>query len=343
MIDELHCFEKKHLDLESCPKKNGRYVNPHIDTIHRRWVDYLLWQVGHFDRDSGPRTVPKEFSYPNPHETPDLNKPTVSWINHSSFHLNYLGVNFLTDPILARRCSPVPFLGPKRKHAPSISVDKLSEIDFVLVSHNHYDHLDKETIKIIAKNNPMCVFVAPLGVKKLLVKLGCMHVIELGWWDFQEISISQRLKIRFTATPSQHFSGRGLLDGNKTLWCGFALEFFEDLELVKKFYFVGDTGYNPYDFKTIGETFGGFDLSLIPIGTYLPYQFMAPVHICPEKAVAIHQDVKSKLSLGMHWKTFKLSDEELHAPPYDLYVEMNKANLDPMTFRALDPGQVINW
>ena len=108
-------------------------------------------------------------------------------------------------------------------------------------------------------------------------------------------------------------------------------------------YFVGDTGYNPYDFKNIGEVFGSIDLSLIPIGTYLPYSFMAPVHICPEKAVKIHMEVGSKLSVGMHWKTFKLSEEKQHQPPFDLYQNMLENDLDPLSFRAIDPGQSINW
>lgn len=343
MNEELEFVEKAIISHQPCPKKHGRYINPHIDNIRRRWVDYLIWQSGKYDHENMRPMPPKDFLYPNPAIIFDEQQPAVSWLNHSSFHLQYQGINFYTDPIFSQRCSPFRFFGPKRRHQPPLPLKDLKEVDFVLISHNHYDHLDKPTVLEILKNNPHVTFVVPQGLKQWFFNLGCMHVIELAWWESQEIKISDVLKVRFISVPSQHFSGRGLFDGNKTLWCGFVVQFYEDLELRKQFYFVGDTGYNEQDFKVIGETFGGFDLSLIPIGTYIPYTFMSPVHICPVKSVAIHQEVKSKLSIGMHWKTFKLSDERQMQPPYDLFLAMKEANLDPETFRVLHPGQRINW
>ncbi|MCH9631675.1 MAG: hypothetical protein S4CHLAM37_17000 [Chlamydiia bacterium] len=215
----------------------------------------------------------------------------------------------------------------------------------VLVSHDHYDHLDRSTIKEIVAHNPNVLFIVPKGLKKWFEKRGITNIHELSWWEssFAHFPEQNDLSIQITAVPSQHFSGRGILNKNKTLWCGFVVKFYESGVLQKTMYFVGDTGYNPYDFKNIGEVFGSFDLSLIPIGTYLPYSFMAPVHICPEKAVKIHMEVNSKLSIGMHWKTFKLSEEMQHQPPFDLYQNMLDNKLDPLRFRAIDPGQSINW
>ena len=343
MNEELDFTEKAIINHQPCPKKHGRYINPYITNTRRRWIDYLIWQSGKYDHENMRPMPPKDFLYPNPEAIVELKQPIVSWINHSSFHIDYQGINFYTDPIFSKRCSPFGFLGPKRRHQNPLSLKDLKEVDFVLISHNHYDHLDKSTVIEILKNNPNVTFIVPQGLKPWFFNLGCMHVIELSWWESQEVKISESLKVRFISVPSQHFSGRGLFDGNKTLWCGFVVQFYEDLELKKQFYFVGDTGYNKHDFKAIGETFGGVDLCLIPIGTYIPYTFMSPVHICPVKSVAIHQEVKSKLSIGMHWKTFKLSDEGQMQPPYDLFLAMKEANLDPETFRVLLPGQRINW
>ena len=140
--------------------------------------------------------------------------------------------------------------------------------------------------------------------------------------------------------PAQHFSGRTFWDQNKTHWNGYVIE---SLISKKKFYFVGDTGYNEVDFKQIGKAFSPIDLSLIPIGTYIPRRFMAPIHCSPEDAVSIHQDVASRLSLGMHWKTFHLSDEPLERPPFDLFCAMKQKNLPFDTFLPIDVGTYVNW
>ena len=145
---------------------------------------------------------------------------------------------------------------------------------------------------------------------------------------------------RITAVPSQHFSGRTLFDKNKTLWNGYVVE---EIATGKTFYFVGDTGYNPFHFKQIGKRFPKIDLSLIPIGTYVPKKFMSPVHCSPYEAVEIHLDVKSRFSLGMHWNTFRLSDEPLERPPYDLYLAMKEKKLPFDTFLPIEIGAPINW
>ena len=138
--------------------------------------------------------------------------------------------------------------------------------------------------------------------------------------------------------PTQHFSGRNLFDRNRSLWNGYVV-----VQGDKKFYFVGDTGYNPYDFKEIGRRFAPIDLSLIPIGTYVPIEFMSPVHSSPYDGVEIHCDVGSRLSLGMHWNTFCLSEEPFNRPPYDLYLAMKKKNLSCDTFLPVNIGVRVNW
>lgn len=343
MREELEESRKLSASYLPCPKKRGKFFNPHIKNIRRRLWDYLLWQSGKYDKENTLPKAPMDFCYPNPAALVDDKGSWVRWINHSSFYLSYQGVRFFTDPIFSKRCSPVKFVGPRRLHDPCVSEEDLIAADYVLISHDHYDHLDKSSVLEIIKANPFVFFIVPEGVKKRFFKWGITNVIEVSWWESHEFYVKKDLKIRITAVPSQHFSGRGLFDGNSTLWCGYVVQFFHGLALDKQFYFVGDTGYNPFDFQSIGQAFGEMDLSLIPIGTYIPFTFMSPVHICPTKAVAIHQEVKSKLSVGMHWRTFKLSDEGLMQPPYDLYLAMKDANLDPLAFRVLDPGQCINW
>ena len=312
---------------------SNRFINPYIDNNMRRKKDIIKWQLGYYNDPAFPTAPPADFIYPNPKKKIDEDQPHVTWINHCSFMIHMDGLNILTDPIWGERCSPFSFFGPKRQHNPPIDLDELPKIDLVLISHDHYDHLDEWTVKRLFRRFPDIQWVVPLRLKKWFEKRGMIKVIGLGWWQRGKIG-----SLTVTAVPCQHFSGRGLFDSDRTLWVGYVVE-----SEKKRMYFVGDTGYNPYDFKMIGEAFKSMDLSLIPIGTYVPHKFMDPVHIDPSKATAIHQEVGSKLSVGMHWMTFRLSGENQHQPPYDLYLSMQEADLDPIDFRILEPGQTINW
>lgn len=269
----------------------------------------------------------------------------VTWVNHSTFLIQIEGVHILTDPIWSDRCSPLKKLGPKRHHPPPFRISELPRIDYVLISHNHYDHLDKDSVLKLFKRFPEITWIVPMGVKAWFLKKGISKILELSWWD--EFSIASKshphLNLKVTAVPSQHFSGRRGYDLNQTLWVGWVVECERQKKPLKRFYFVGDTGYNHYDFKKIGEKWGSMDLSLIPIGSYSPRKFMSPVHIDPQSAVQIHQEVGSHLSIGMHWKTFRLSDESPHQPPYDLFVSLQKRGIDPLSFLVLEPGHAINW
>lgn len=321
-----------------------KFYNPYIQNIRRRPLDFLLWKLGHYEDLLPHGKAPEGFSYPIPKIEVDADKPKVTWINHCTFLVEFQSFNLLTDPIWSERCSPVPFIGPKRWHKPPIELNHLPKIDMVLISHNHYDHLDRRTVSFLNKKFPKIIWIVPKGLRSWFYKMGAERVKELIWWEEKYYLFPMhKLELIVSSVPAQHHSGRGLFDANKSLWSGYVLRFIKRNEMKKSLYFVGDTGYNPYDFKKIGEKFKTIDLALCPIGTYKPYRFMQTVHLSPEEAVCIHKDVGASLSLGMHWKTFKLSEEEMHRPPYDLYLAMEKHKLNPATFLPIEPGVTVNW
>lgn len=316
------------------------FVNPHCSNIRRSLLDAILWGLGYFKDPEPIQPVPDNFDYPNPKVAIDRSQPTVCWINHTTCLLQIDGITLLTDPVWSDRCSPLNFFGPRRHHAPPIPLEGLPPIDYVLLSHDHYDHLDKPTMMKLAARNPNCTYFVPLGVGAWFKRHGISRIVELDWWESFETPGG---RISFHCVPAQHFSGRGAINQNTTLWCGWVARFERKVGERKQLYFVGDTGYNAYDFLAIGETFGGFDLSLIPIGAYSPREFMSPVHVHPEESVAIHLDANSRLSVATHWKTFRLSGEPANQPPYDLYRALQEVEEPVEKFRVLEPGQVINW
>lgn len=319
--------------------KLGWYINPYQKKIRRGLTHFVLWQLGYYKDPRPLHPIPEGFRFPNEKKDVDLAKPLVTWVNHSTFWVRLDGKSFLMDPIWSERCSPFPFGGPKRRHPPPFSLDQLDVLDFVIISHNHYDHLDKYTIAYLNKQHADVTWIVPKGVKKWfahdLPSVQQSRIIELDWWGTFETE-----GFWFTAVPAQHFSGRGFFDRNRSLWMGCAVE---SKKSNKRFYFAGDTGYNPYDFKEIGKRLGSFDLGMIPIGVYSPRRFMKAVHVNPEESVLIHQEVQSKLSVGGHWGTFNLSSEPLDRPPYDLYCALQKQEISTKEFRVLNPGQTINW
>jgi L-ascorbate metabolism protein UlaG (beta-lactamase superfamily) len=313
-----------------------KFINPHLKDSKRTLKDAILWKLGFFDQQQEETKHPKGFVYPFQEKPLNSHLPSATWINHSTFFIKMDGAHFLTDPIWSDRCSPFSFIGPKRRHKPPIELAHLQKVDYVLISHNHYDHLDKKTIQLLHQTYPNIEWFVPKGVKKWFLAQGISRVEEFSWWQSVE-----KNGFRFTAVPSQHFSGRSLFDLDKTLWAGWVVESLASCG--KRFYFVGDTGYNEVHFKEIGAKWPFMDLSLIPIGTYIPKRFMSPVHISPEEAVKIHKEVHSKKSLGMHWKTFRLSDEEELRPTYDLWIALQKENISAEQFLALLPGIEVNW
>ena len=313
---------------------NGRFLNPHHDETRRNFKDFLLWKGGYYNDEELDKERPSSFKYPLGNRSFDTSLPSVMWINHCTFLISLDDINILTDPIWSKRASPVRFLGPKRQHSPPLDLQQLPKIDYVLISHDHYDHLDLKTVRALYQLYPNITWIVPVGVKAWFHRQGINDVVELSWWE----QIVFRDKYTFTFVPAQHFSGRSAHSLNKTLWGGWVFEASN-----RRFYFTGDTGYNYHDFKKIGEKWPYMDLSLIPIGSYKPRRFMSAVHVDPAEAVRIHKEVNSHFSIGMHWKTFCLSDEALDQPPYDLYLACQHEDVDPTSFVAIDPGHAFNW
>lgn len=256
----------------------------------------------------------------------------VTFVNHATFLIQMDGMNILTDPIWSKRASPFQWIGPKRMRPPGIKFEELPEIHTVLISHNHYDHLDINTVKKLdQKFSPL--FITPLGVSKYLQKNGITNTVELDWWE--KNSIAKDLSV--SAVPAQHFSGRGLSDRDKTLWCGYVVE--TDYANI---YFAGDTGYDGF-FKEIGRQFDPIEVALIPIGAYRPRWFMEPIHVDPEQAVQIHKDVRAKTSIGMHFGTFPLADDGMDEPVRDLAKARNKFGLKDEEFVTIAEGTSFCW
>ena len=281
--------------------RDGTFVNTNGEAIKKPFSELMKWQRE--SPDVTPITLP---SVPPQQET--LANPSaaqVTWIGHSTFLLQVDGLNILTDPIFSERASPVSFAGPKRSTPPALTVEELPEIDVVLISHNHYDHLDKASIKALrAKqpDNPPRYYV-PLGQKAWFDKLGITRVVELDWWASAEEG-----DIVVHAVPVQHWSSRSPFDRNKALWAGFLI----DAPSLRTL-FVGDSGYSD-DFKTIAQRLGTVDLALVPIGAYDPRWFMKSAHMNPEEALLVVQEVGAKRAIGMHWGTFSLTDEPMAEP-----------------------------
>ena len=234
------------------------------------------------------------------------------------------GLNVLTDPVFSERAFPVQWMGPRRVMDPGLALDALPPLDIIVVSHSHYDHLDRPAVKRIAAAHPEATWIVPLRLGAYIRPWGARDIIELDWW--QEIEVRG---LRVTATPARHFSARRPGDRNRTLWCGFA--FTVD---GTRAWFAGDTAYHP-EFAEVGSRCGPFDLVMIPIGAYDPRWFMERVHVDPEEAVRIYDDLVAAhpqeprpLMLGIHWGTFRLTDEPMDEPPRRTVARWRQAGLD---------------
>ena len=327
----------------------GGFQNRYNDSVTRNLSEVLRWRW-----DASRRGLPPPPKAPTPRVTPDLGflhanataggdmVPTVTWIGHATALVQMGGISLLTDPMFSERASPLPFAGPRRQVPPGVAPRDLPRIDLVLVSHNHYDHLDSasvDALKAQAGGSPL--FVVPLGLRDWLARRGIDNAIELDWWQEHRI-VGPAGDIDVMLSPAQHWSARGLTDRMATLWGGFAV-FAPDCHL----FFAGDTGYSK-DFTDLREhladrqrpeTGGGFDLALLPIGAYEPRWFMTNQHVNAAEAVKIHVDVAAKRSLGVHWGTFELTDEALDEPPRSLAHEVKEAGLQDDEFFVLAVGE----
>ena len=235
-------------------------------------------------------------------------------MGHATFLLQIVGWNVLTDPMWSERASPVTFAGPRRLSPPGVAFDALPPIDAVLLSHDHYDHLDDATVRRIAARWPDAHWAAPLGVATQLRARGARHVAELDWWGGAALG-----PLAVTCVPAQHFSGRGVGDRDRTLWCGWVVRAPHASGAARAgVLFAGDTGLHP-EFGEIARRHGPFALALLPIGAYAPRWFMRPVHCDPDDAVAAYAALSAAQAAthaasapvfgAMHWGTFRLTDE----------------------------------
>jgi L-ascorbate metabolism protein UlaG (beta-lactamase superfamily) len=258
-------------------------------------------------------------------------EPMLTWLGHATFLLQLGGVNLLTDPHLTDRASPLSFVGFRRYFAPPLSFEELPHIDIVLVSHSHYDHLDLDTLKRLAMQKggaPRYFF--GLGLKRWAEGHGIPHVAELDWGD----RVKQKgLSLHFV--PVQHWSARTPWDTNRTLWGAWVIE-----HAGRRYFFGGDFGYSK-DLSDAAGRFAGFDLAMIPIGSYEPRWFMKDMHVNPEEAVQAHIDLRARFSIGMHWGTFRLTDERLDEPPARLAKALAKAGVPGERFFVMKHGETL--
>ena len=267
-------------------------------------VPFMLRRFGTYFRssDGAPERVANDGKFLRQNALEGV--PTVTWIGHATMLVQFENVTFLTDPTWSNRPSPVPLIGPRRYVKPGLLIDDLPSIDFVVISHNHYDHLDLPTLRTLSQRNPETVFYVPMGNAKLLQSQKIDNVQELDWGE----SIDHK-GVTLHCLPAQHWSKRSLTDDNRALWSSWAV-----LGTERRFYFAGDTGYFS-GFAKIGEKFGPFDLAALPIGAYEPSAMMRASHMNPEEAIQAAIDLRARHAVAMHFGTFDLSDEPLAEPP----------------------------
>lgn len=304
------------------------FFNP-IDHKDKSLWDVLKWQINR-NAVKWPADQKNETKSAIPSSL-KIGEFALTFVNHSTFLIQLQTekkmVNILTDPVFSDRTSPVSFAGPKRVRPPGMALEELPKIDVVVVSHNHYDHMDYESLKWLNKKfSP--VFVAPLGNAKYLDFTEKANIQERDWNDFVELP---EFALKVNIQRAHHWSRRSLTDTNKALWCSFVIESKE-----RAIYFAGDTGYKEH-FKETKKKFPKIDLALLPIGAYEPRWFMRDAHMNPEDAVQAHKDLSPTRSIGIHFGTFPLTDEGIDEPVKALDKAKSEAKVD--NFDVLKEGQ----
>jgi L-ascorbate metabolism protein UlaG (beta-lactamase superfamily) len=320
----------------SAPRWRGA-AGPHFDgkrfhsiePLHQSFSDFLRWIT---NRDRGPW---RPFTNTPPGSRPpgrvDSGKIRVTFINHATVLIQMDGLNILTDPVWSERVSPVAFAGPRRHRPPGVLFSDLPPIDVVLVSHNHYDHMDLATLSLLSTAHHPRV-LAGLGNAAFLEKHGVARARDLDWWDTFPLAPG----VTLTSVPARHFSSRSPFDGDRTLWCGWVVT-----GPSGSFYFAGDTGWGSH-FQLIHDRFPNLRLALLPIGAYRPRWFMSQAHIDPEEAVRAQETLGAETAVAIHFGTFAQADDGEFEPVDALKAALARRPDPRPRFLVLDNGQSLD-
>lgn len=313
-MDPSHNFDGLHFRNPTEPGRDASL----LDVMRWRWTSKpAVW----------PKSVPLTPAVPEAR----VEGLRVTMVGHATLLIQVAGLNVLTDPVWSENAGPWT-LGPKRAAAPGIAFADLPPIDIILLSHNHYDHLDVRTLALLVKRDDPLI-VTPHGNDRVVGAPAARFAVG-GWWDRIDVADDAVA----TIVPANHWSARGVRDRRMALWGGFVLEV-----RGRRIYFAGDTGYGSGAiFRDIAARFPAPELALIPIGAYAPRWFMAPQHIDPFEAVQVMQDVGADMALGIHWGTFQLTDEAREEPVEKLAEALAAAKIDPARFVAAAPGAVFD-
>jgi L-ascorbate metabolism protein UlaG (beta-lactamase superfamily) len=328
------------------PFHDGQYANLGPFRLPT-WGDLADW-YWHWWRDGGTQPPPGGYGAV-PVDRTDLaylaanrRDTTVTWIGHASVLLQLAGRNLLMDPMFSKRAFFVDFAGPERKVPAPFPVEATPPIDVVMISHNHYDHLDAASVDALAKQpdgGPL--FIVPKGVDDWMRRRGITRVVGLDWWDARELPpTADGDHLRITMVPAAHWSARSPFDRFETLWGGYVVERMAPDGAVRwRYYFAGDTGYAPLFHDLIHARFPSFDFAAIPIGAYEPNRYLHAQHVTPAEAVRIHRELDVRQSFGIHWGTFLLTTEPFDQPPKDLAAALVEAGLPPDGFVTFRHGE----
>jgi L-ascorbate metabolism protein UlaG (beta-lactamase superfamily) len=307
-----------------------RFFNPGQEQPDKNSWDVLKWQAAG-GRAKWPAFIPVVQATP----VPRCQQLRVTMVGHATTLIQFRGLNILTDPVWSDRASPVPFAGPRRVTIPGVAFEALPRIDYVLLSHNHYDHLDLKTLERLHGDHAPTI-ITPLGNDAIIhSRAPEARVLTGDWHDSFDLSGG----VTATIVPANHWSARGTRDRRMALWSGFLLAHGDT-----RVYFAGDTGYcGGSIFRGIRARYGDQSVALLPIGAYEPRWFMAPQHVNPAEALQIMEDVGARHALGIHWGTFRLTNEGRDAPKQALSEAVERKGLPQARFQAAEPGAVYDF
>jgi L-ascorbate metabolism protein UlaG (beta-lactamase superfamily) len=295
---------------------------------HGGFFDFLKWQR---TRKPGVWQQRNEPPGAKPPDRVEKGQLRVTFVNHATVLIQQDGLNILTDPTWSERASPVSWAGPRRYHSPGLEFEDLPRIDVVIISHNHYDHMDLPTLRRLQEKD-LPRFVVGLGNGPLFVDKGIGPVTEVDWWKSTAIGP----EVELIGVPAQHFSGRGLFDRDRTLWLGYLIKGAAGVT-----YFAGDTGDGPH-FDEIKKRFGAPRLALLPIGAFQPAWFMSGVHVNPAEALKAHDRLGAGTSVGIHFGTFPLADDGQDEPLDALQQELSRRAAPRPRFMTLKFGEAFD-